>query len=116
MCHIEQCSSFPSGDAGAFFDEGEVSGYRFGDDASDRRIAILPDIYGCTSFYRGFAAHLAAKGAVVDLIRTFVDLGDMAEHTRAAPCERRHRLKRAEERRVGKVCVATCISRWLADH
>ncbi|WP_257551892.1 dienelactone hydrolase family protein [Sphingopyxis sp. DBS4] len=93
MCHIEQCSSFPSGDAGALFQDREISGYRFGDDASDRCIAVLPDIYGCTSFYRGFAAHLAARGAVVDLIRTFEDLGKLAEHTREAAFERRHRLK-----------------------
>nr|ADQ90214.1 putative dienelactone hydrolase [Stutzerimonas stutzeri] len=93
MCHIEQCGSFPSGDDGALFHDGEISGYRFGDGAADRRIAILPDIYGCTSFYRGFAAHLAARGAVVDLIRTFEDLGELAEHTREAAFKRRHRLK-----------------------
>ncbi|WOF45885.1 dienelactone hydrolase family protein (plasmid) [Sphingopyxis indica] len=93
MCHTEKSGFFAlTADGEPFHDDG-ISGFRFGEVVSDRRVAILPDIYGCTPFYKGFAAHLAALGAKVDLIDIFDGLGDLPEQTRERAFERRHRLK-----------------------
>lgn len=93
MCHIDPNGFFPRSPEGEPFRQGAISGYRFGEATSTRRRAILPDIYGCTPFYKGFAAHLAGHGARVDLIDTFDGLGELPERTRERAFERRHRLK-----------------------
>ncbi|QLC26423.1 dienelactone hydrolase family protein [Parasphingopyxis algicola] len=91
MCHGKAVRAFPDPMDAESFDDG-VSGYRFGGD-TERRIAILPDIYGCNDFYRGLSTHLAERGAQVFLVDTFAGLGDLPEVTREAAFARRGQVE-----------------------
>jgi len=92
MCHGAAVRAFPPVAAGTPF-EGDVSGFAWGPESGARRIAILPDIYGCTPFYRGLAAHFAEKGARALLVDTFAEFGDLPEHTRDAAFARRNKVR-----------------------
>lgn len=94
MCHGKAVNAFPTPDAGEAFDA-VVSGYAFGAQ-SDKRIAILPDIYGCNPFYKGLATRYAQKGAEVFLVDTFHGFGELPENTREAAFARRGKVKDKE--------------------
>ncbi|HKJ21552.1 MAG TPA: dienelactone hydrolase family protein [Gammaproteobacteria bacterium] len=72
--------------------------YRSADTGTDRRVAIITDIFGCNEFYQSFATYLAQRGWHALLIDLFSDLGELPEVTREAAFERRHKL------RDGKIC------------
>lgn len=91
MCHGNASARLPAPEAGTPFD-GASHGFAFGP-ADGPRLAILPDIYGCNPFYRGLATHFAAKGMRVLLMNPFHDFGELAEPTREAAFERRHKLR-----------------------
>ncbi|MEM9750214.1 MAG: dienelactone hydrolase family protein [Pseudomonadota bacterium] len=91
MCHGAPISAFPEAKLGAPFGA-QVHGYSYGD-VGDKRIAILPDIYGCNPFYQGMAAHFLNKGARVDLIDPFHGLGELPEITREAAFARRNKVQ-----------------------
>lgn len=91
MCHDDQLASFPPpGEFGSMSDE--VEAFVIGNESAGKRLAIIPDIYGCNPFYRGFATHLANKGSRVYLVNPFAGLGELAEATREAAFERRHKI------------------------
>lgn len=68
----------------------------YGCDSAARRIAILPDIYGCNPFYQGFATYLARRDMRAFLVDPFDGLGDLPEISREAAFERRHKVRDAE--------------------
>lgn len=72
----------------------EVSGLRFR--GGNSKLAILPDIYGLTDFYKGYASFVAAKGADVFLTNPWQPFGELPEPTREAAYERRAKLKDRE--------------------
>ena len=92
MCHGAAVSAFPEPETPTAF-KGVVAGFAFGPDEAARRIAVLPDIYGCNPFYRGLATHLAAMGARVFLVDPFDGLGDLPEATRELAFERRNKVR-----------------------
>ncbi len=73
-----------------------VDGLSFGKDAAASRVAVLPDIYGLTNFYKGYASYLADFGAQVFLTNPWSEFGELAESTREAAYERRGKLKDRE--------------------
>ncbi|MEO0423536.1 MAG: dienelactone hydrolase family protein [Pseudomonadota bacterium] len=93
MCHGKAVAAFPPPVLGEAVTDGGISAYRWPQAAADKRIAILPDIYGCNPFYQGLAGHLAERGAEVHLIDTFAGLGELAEMTREAAFARRHQVR-----------------------
>ena len=90
MCHSEAVAAFPQPATAEVFSS-SVGGYRFTGEGS-RKVAILPDIYGCNAFYRGLATHLSQKGTTVFLIDPFARLGDLPEQTREAAFSRRAKV------------------------
>ncbi len=92
MCHGQAVEAFPNA-ALPLKDVGELASYYFGDEQASRKIAVLPDIYGCNPFYAGLCAHLAQDGAGVYLVDTFHEFGDLPEVTRDAAFARRHNIK-----------------------
>ena len=93
MCHRDGLSSF-----GEIRDHSDfhaaVSGIHFPGDGA--QIAVMPDIYGLTDFYKGYASYLAGRGADVYLTNPWHEFGDLAEATREAAYERRHKLRDRE--------------------
>ena len=103
MCLTAAPAAFPTAEMAPF--AGAVAGYRCGSTEAERRIAILPDIYGCSPFYKGLAARYAARGAGVFLVDPFAAFGELPEATREAAFARRHRLAdRAFVDRVEQFC------------
>jgi len=95
MCHKNGVSFFGPLQKFTKFSE-EVDGLRFGKDAAVSRVAVLPDIYGLTDFYKGYAGYLADFGAQVYLTNPWSEFGELAESTREAAYERRGKLKDGE--------------------
>lgn len=100
MCHGRAIAAFPKPVEGRYF-ASEVEGEHFGDASSDRKIAILPDIYGVNPFYRGLAHLLTRSGSgsgenEVYLVNTFAGLGELPNMTREEAFERRHKVRDAE--------------------
>jgi len=92
MCHGVKSAAFP--DPGPFSTYSTaIQASIYGDEDASKKIAILPDIYGCNPFYQGFATHLAEKDARVFLVDIFAGLGDIPKATREAAFERRHALR-----------------------
>jgi len=91
MCHGEQLASFPPPGEFELISE-DVDAFAIGRDDATKRLAIIPDIYGCNPFYRGFSTYLADKGARVFLVDLFAGHGELAEATREAAFERRHKI------------------------
>lgn len=91
MCHGQSVSLFPEPGTPAAVG-GEAAALAYGDPGAATRLAILPDVFGCTPFYRGLAAYLAGKGARVFLMNPFADLGELSEPTLDAAFARRSRL------------------------
>jgi carboxymethylenebutenolidase len=75
---------------------GEVDGIVFGGAGKGRKIAILPDIYGMTDFYKGYASYVAGFGACTFLTNPWSEFGELTEATREAAYARRHKLKDRE--------------------
>jgi carboxymethylenebutenolidase len=65
----------------------------FGDSVMRVRIAVLPYIYGLGPFYQGPATYLAERGAFVQLMDPFRELGSLAEPSRDAAFARRNGLQ-----------------------
>lgn len=92
MCHKDRIRFF--GDPGQSEDfSGVLDGVAFGTAGDGRKIAILPDIYGLTDFYKGYASYVAGFSAQVFLANPWSQFGELAEPTRDAAYERRHKLK-----------------------
>lgn len=92
MCHGQAIKAFPPPAPAKPFSEA-VSGFTWETGATDTRIAILPDIYGCSPFYKGLSSLLADRGADVFLVDPFHGLGDLPEATREAAFARRHNVR-----------------------
>lgn len=94
MCHSEPPSVFPRTEPVERIDDGIVA-WRFQaeQDVGRRVVAVLPDIYGCNPFYRGFSAYLAAAGVEAWLVDPFAALGELITVSREAAFDRRHQLK-----------------------
>ena len=92
MCRTANLNSLPE-PADSRVSVGSVTAYAFGSATADVRIAILPDIYGCSPFYRGLATRYAEHGACAFLVDTFAEHGDLAEATREAAFARRHQVR-----------------------
>lgn len=92
MCHTVKIRYF--GETGTFtgFSE-EVDGLLFDQDDPSLTVAILPDIYGLTDFYKGYASYLSRSGARVYLTNPWSEFGELPEPTREAAYERRHLLR-----------------------
>jgi len=91
MCHGAAIDAFPAPAGGESF-ASQVQGFRFATPRG-KRVAILPDIYGCNDFYRGLAVLLQQNGADVWLVDTFAGLGELPENTREAAFARRDRVR-----------------------
>ena len=92
MCHQEKIKHF--GEIANFEEfSAEVDGLVFSGSDTGRTIAVLPDIYGLTDFYKGYTSYLSGFGAKAFLTNPWSEFGDLAESTREAAYERRHLLK-----------------------
>ena len=74
MCHKDGIPEFDELLPYARFQE-DVSGVRF--NGGSLRVAILPDIYGLTDFYKGYASFVARIGADVYLTNPWQPFGDL---------------------------------------
>ncbi len=92
MCHINQLSLLADDLAPSPY-PGAVSALRYGGEAASRRIALLPDIFGVTPSCKGLACFLSHRGARVYLVNPWEPFGELAEPTREAAWERRHRIR-----------------------
>lgn len=92
MCHTKKIDYF-----GEPLDSrelsGAVDGLVFDGKDADKRIAVLPDIYGMTEFYKGYASYVAGFGARTYLTNPWSEFGELPEATREAAYERRQKLK-----------------------
>ncbi|QBY56527.1 MULTISPECIES: dienelactone hydrolase family protein [Burkholderiales] len=92
MCHDTAPALFPQTASTGSID-GAICALRYAGATRGPRLLVLPDIYGCNAFYRGYAAYLAAQGASeVLLADPFAPFGELAVPTREAAFQRRHRL------------------------
>ena len=92
MCHSERIAFF--GELGESTEHnGEVYSLLFGSGKAGKRVAVLPDIYGLTDFYKSYASYLVGFGARVFLANPWNEFGELAESTRERAYERRHLLK-----------------------
>ncbi len=90
MCHTQEIEFF--GKSLNYNDFSEiVDGITF--EGNGRTIAILPDIYGLTDFYKGYASYLAKQGATVHLVNPWSGLGDDPNVSREEAYVRRSKLK-----------------------
>ena len=95
MCHTKKIEFFGELlDANEF--KGEVDGLVYDKGESHKRIAVLPDIYGLTDFYKGYASYVAGFGARTYLTNPWSEIGELSEPTREAAYERRHKIKDKE--------------------
>lgn len=93
MCHPEGIARFgPMRECEAF--HADISGLHFPGDGAT--VAVMPDIYGLTDFYKGYASYLASQGADVYLTNPWHKFGELPEETREAAYERRHKLRDRE--------------------
>jgi carboxymethylenebutenolidase len=95
MCHQDKIEFFGEPRNHEEF-SAEVDGLVFPGDTQGRTIAVLPDIYGLTDFYKGYASYVSGFGARTFLVNPWSEFGNLAEPTREAAYERRHLLKDKE--------------------
>ena len=95
MCHPELAKFFAPPPAPQVLQQ-SVTTLCFGAANALRKIAILPDIYGDTPFYRQLAAHLGQGRARVYLVNPWQAYGELPEQTREAAYARRQKLKDGE--------------------
>ncbi|BAI96950.1 hypothetical protein Sj15T_14030 [Sphingobium sp. TA15] len=94
MCHTQPSARFPVDPQGEPYSAPAgfgLEGLVFGAGHRAPPALLIPDIYGMTPFYRGLAAHLARQAPVI-LLDPFASFGPLAQSTREAAFERRHRL------------------------
>ena len=92
MCHMEKIEYFGEPlDCSEF--SGDVDGLVFEGNEAGKRVAVLPDIYGMTDFYKGYASYVAGFGARTYLTNPWSEFGDLPEPTREAAYERRLKLR-----------------------
>lgn len=90
MCHTERIEFF--GNVSEFTDFSDVvDGITF--DGAGRNIAIFPDIFGLTDFYKGYASYLADQGATVHIVNIWSGLGGEPTLSREEAYARKHKLK-----------------------
>ena len=92
MCHIRKLSLCAS-DMEASEYVGTVPAWCYANTSAPIRIALLPDIYGVTPFYRGLASFLSGHGATVYLVNPWQPFGELPEMTREAAWARRHHIR-----------------------
>jgi carboxymethylenebutenolidase len=92
MCHQDKINFFGELRHYDSF-SAEVDGLVFPGNTAGRSVAILPDIYGLTDFYKGYASYVSGFGARTLLINPWSVFGELPEATREAAYERRHLLK-----------------------
>jgi carboxymethylenebutenolidase len=95
MCHTDKIDYFGDSLTAEPF-AAEVAGLRYGTSDFGKRVAVLPDIYGLTDFYKGYASYIANQGAQTWLVNPWAPYGDPPELTREAAYERRHKLRDSE--------------------
>lgn len=95
MCHTKKIEYFGDFREPVAF-SAEVDGLLFDRSDADITVAVLPDIYGLTDFYKGYASYLAGQGAKVFLTNPWSQFGDLPDPTREAAYERRHKLRDME--------------------
>lgn len=95
MCHTDRIEYFGAPLEGQPFSS-EVEGLHYSGPDGSRRIAVLPDIYGLTDFYKGYASYIAGQGTQTYLTNPWAPFGELPEPTREAAYERRHKLKDRE--------------------
>lgn len=88
MCHGEPSESFPTPEVTGEI-HAEVAALTFGRESAEKRIAILPDIYGLNQFYRGLSTYLSGKACQVFLVNPFDGLDPLPKVTRDAAFARR---------------------------
>jgi len=95
MCHTRMIEYFGEmRDHCAFSDV--VDGLVFPGREERIRVAVLPDIYGLTDFYRGYASYLSGFGARTYLTNPWSAFGELPELTREDAYERRHKIRDRE--------------------
>ncbi len=95
MCHVNKIDYFGELLASREFSE-DVDGLVFEGNEVGKKIAVLPDIYGMTDFYKGYASYVAGFGARTYLTNPWSKFGDLPEATREAAYERRQKLRDRE--------------------
>lgn len=93
MCHTQAPLSLPPAAQAERITESDITAYRFGPTNARKVIALIPDIYGATPFYRGLATWYASAGAEVFLLDPFAAIGELHEVTREAAFARRAKLR-----------------------
>ena len=95
MCHTQKVEYFGDlRDCSAF--SGDIDGLVFAGNAPGRCIAVLPDIYGLTDFYKGYASYISGFGSRTFLTNPWSACGELAAPTREAAYERRQKLRDRE--------------------
>lgn len=95
VCHTRKIDYFGETATGIEH-PGHVDSLFFAGKGTGRRIAVLPDIYGLTDFYKGYASFVARLGAETFLTNPWSAFGELDEPTREAAYERRRKLKDRE--------------------
>lgn len=95
MCHTSKIEYFGELLEASEF-QGAVDGLVYDKGASNKRVAVLPDIYGLTDFYKGYASYVAGFGARTYLTNPWSKFGELPEPTRDAAYERRHKIRDKE--------------------
>ena len=93
MCHTQKIEYFGALRDSESFSAG-IEGLLF--PGSGSRVAVLPDIYGLTDFYKSYASYLSGRGAKIWLTNPWSPFGELPEPTREAAYERRRKLKDRE--------------------
>src|SRR3546814_14717098 len=94
-----------------FADPGADGGASFGISRKCR----VPDLHKISIGNRNMLEHVERHAEL--LSRTFIrKIGDELQPSRQEISISRVQIHRSEERRVGKVCVSTCRSRWSTYH
>lgn len=95
MCHTQMIDYFGETSDHREFSNA-VDGLVFAGNDSGIRVAILPDIYGLTDFYKGYASYVSGFGARTYLTNPWSAFGELPEATREAAYERRQNLRDRE--------------------
>lgn len=92
MCHIREPAFFGTVKPASAY-AGAVSALRYGDAGAAEKIALLPDIYGVTPFYRGLASFLSEHRECVYLVNPWAPFGELPAPTREAAWARRRKIR-----------------------
>ncbi len=95
MCHTQMIEYFGETSDHSEFSQA-VDGLVFAGKDSGIRVAVLPDIYGLTDFYKGYASYISGFGAQTYLTDPWSAFGELPEATREAAYARRHNLRDRE--------------------